>query len=37
MKRKLAYDTANPGAGLGQSQECGGVKPVNVIPPPLNN
>ena len=25
----MIYDVGNPGPGLGQAQQCGGVKPVN--------
>jgi hypothetical protein len=27
-------DLGNPGSGLGQAQQCGGVKPINGTPPP---
>ena len=30
------YDVGNPGAGLGQAQQCGRVKPLNGIPTLLN-
>jgi hypothetical protein len=26
------YDVGNPGSGMGQTQKCGGVKPVYGIP-----
>ena len=26
----MTYDVGNPGPGLGQVQECGGVEPVNL-------
>jgi hypothetical protein len=29
------YHTGNPGLGLGQTEKCGGVKPVNGIPTAL--
>ena len=28
----MTYDVGNPDSGLGQTQKCGGVKPVNWIP-----
>ena len=34
-KKTTTYDVGNPCDGLGQTQNCGGVKPVNMIPPYL--
>jgi hypothetical protein len=31
-KKTMTYDVGNPGPGLGQAQQCGGVKTVNGIP-----
>jgi hypothetical protein len=31
-EKTMTYDVSNPGPGLGQAQECGGVKPVKWIP-----
>jgi hypothetical protein len=28
----MTYEVGNPGPGLGQAQQCGGVKPVTGIP-----
>jgi len=28
----MTYDIGNPGPGLGQTQKCGRVKPINGIP-----
>ena len=30
----MTYDVVNSVGGKGQAQQCGGVKPVNVIPTP---
>jgi hypothetical protein len=32
--KTMTYDVGNPGPGLGQAQQCGGVKTVNGIPTP---
>ena len=32
QENTTTYDFGNPGPGLGQAQECGGVKLVNEIP-----
>jgi hypothetical protein len=32
-KKHTTYDVRDPCHGLGQTQNCGGVKPVNMIPP----
>ena len=32
QKRQGHIDVGNPGPGLGQTQRCGGVKPVTGIP-----
>ena len=32
-KKTAKCDLGNPGSGLGQAQQCGGVKPINGIPP----
>jgi hypothetical protein len=32
IKKTMAYDVVNPGAGVGQAQKCGRVTPVNGIP-----
>ena len=29
QKKTTIYDAGNPGPGLGQTQRCGGIKPVN--------
>jgi hypothetical protein len=29
---RTTYDVGNPGPGIEQTQECGGVKPINGIP-----
>jgi hypothetical protein len=31
-KKTMTYDVGNPGPGLGQTQKCGRVRPVNGIP-----
>ena len=39
IKKIMTKDVRNPGPGLGQTQKCVRVKPVNGIPafPPLDN
>ena len=32
IQKTTTFDVQNPGLGLGQAQQCGGVKPVNGIP-----
>ena len=37
IEKTTTYDVGNPGPCLGQAQQCGGVKPVNGIPTPVDN
>jgi hypothetical protein len=37
IKKTTTYDVGNPGPCLGQTQKCGGVKPVNGLPTPADN
>ena len=33
-EKTMTYDVRNPSSGLGQAQQCGGMKEMHGIPPP---